>query len=113
MTQGINIQPPPILPPGVPDVTPPMQGFDQDCFQMDGATTGRSEDYLFIPSAEVSMPPAGLNIVRATRFCGTSLMDAISPVVVTAPRGQFQIIFNSDTAFNGGELGFKFDYTIT
>lgn len=111
MTTPINPPVPPVNGQG----TATGEGFDLDCFQREDPTIGRSEDYLFIPSAVVVIPrtddPLARRTVRATRFCGAGLASAIGPLV-SSPPGPFQMIFNSDNIYNGNELGFSFQYRI-
>lgn len=95
---------------------PTARGINGDCFEVEGQTPGRSEDYLMIPSAVVNLPdpnnPGTTILVRANRFCGTSLEGA-TEAVVSAPPGPFQLIFNSDHQYHpDNEVGFRFQYKI-
>lgn len=98
---------------------PNVDGLNEQCFEVEnGVTTGRSEDYLFIPAAVVELPDDPLNPtgatrrIRATRYCGTSLTKAIGSLV-SSPPGPFQLIFNSDRQYYDNlEVGFRFQYSI-
>jgi hypothetical protein len=109
---------------GITNQSPDVDGINEQCFEVEnGITVGRSEDYLFIPSAVVDMPPLndpnnpnnppGPNRrVRASRFCGSSLTRAIG-FLESSPPGPFQFIFNSDREYTPNlEIGFRFQYKI-
>lgn len=111
---------------GITNPDPNIDGINDECLEPDFlATTGRSEDYLFVPHAIVDFPPQALNntqdplppqngkrTLRASRFCGQSLNKALGPVVSTPP-GPFSVTFNSDSEyFPGNEIGFRMQYKI-
>jgi hypothetical protein len=110
---------------GITNDGPDVDGINEQCFEVEnGITAGRSEDYLFIPSATVLFPPVndpnnpnvppvnGNRRVRASRFCGSSLTKAIG-MLESSPPGPFQIVFNSDREYYPNlEIGFRFQYKI-
>jgi hypothetical protein len=115
---------------GITNDSPDIDGINEQCFETEnGITSGRSEDYIFIPAAIVDLPPLkdddpsnptttiqppnnSIRRVRATRFCGSSLTRALG-VLESSPPGPFQIIFNSDREYYPNlEIGFRFQYKI-
>ena len=87
--------------------TPANNGFDANCFSAVNSP-GRSEDYIAIPNALTDQIPP----LRATMFCGESLL---STIVTSTPNGPFSITFNSDQVYEGPlkeEIGFRMQYEI-
>lgn len=84
------------------------RGFDEDCLST-VPSTGRSEDYLFIPGSQVVI---GTVPLRVDKFCGTSLMA--TTVTSTIP-GPIVMYFNADSLYEGKqkpEIGFRMYYEI-
>lgn len=111
---------------GITNPDPNIDGVNDDCFEPERlTTTGRSEDFLFVPHAAVDFPPLpgdasdpqippqnGNRRLRATRFCGQSLNRALGPVTSTPP-GPFSVTFNADDQYYAGlEIGFRMQYQI-
>lgn len=84
---------------------PANAGLNEDCFDQI-QTQLRSEDYLFIPNAELSdVPPT-----RARLFCGQS---PISKIITSTPPGPFMMTFNADRVYSPTEeIGFRMQYEI-
>ena len=110
---------------GITNPDPDVDGVNDECFEPERlTTTGRSEDFLFVPHALVDFPAPPANAsdllppqngnrrLRATRFCGQSLNKALGPIVSTPP-GPFSISFNADDQYYPGiEIGFRMQYQI-
>jgi hypothetical protein len=111
---------------GITNPDPDIDGVNDECFEPERlTTTGRSEDFLFIPHAIVDFPALPFNAsdpqappqngnrrLRASRFCGQSLNKALGAVISTPP-GPFSIAFNADDQYYPGiEIGFRMQYQI-
>lgn len=109
---------------GITNPDPNIDGVNDECFEPERlTTTGRSEDFLFVPHATVDFPPLpstdplvppqnGNRRLRATRFCGQSLNKALGPIT-SSPPGPFSVTFNADDQyFPTSEIGFRMQYQI-